>query len=724
MRVVVLEFANASSDKGLQALGKGLQSMLTTDLSKVKALSLIEREQLQTILAEQKLGQSGKVSKKTAARIGKLVGASYVLAGTYTVHGAKMRLDARLFAVESGKILLAEQITGERDAFFELEKSLVRKFIKALGVKLEPKERAGITRIHTADFQAFKHFSGAVRDYDARRYDKALEAMRAAMKIDADFGLARVMLGQYERVVAQMRAKVATLDLGKRELTAVARAKSADAYSLVLQKLHNIAGEKGKQSRFRRLAALHFLIGFHAPLNRTNERIYSFNRRLDKLLLRGHVDSLARRYYTEARPLFPDVPMFSTGALPPPSVELVEAHITDWVNALKRGGKRRKSALIANLVRVTQFVKLMDVDRQEAIALHKVALEGLVKLNAPARRRQSALRGLSERYLAVGDVASASGALTRMSASMTNTVQLKRVVSRLEKLGKVAKLLARTDKKASMNELITAGDGRIPTSLRYVTSGRPTKRLLGALTTARRLRPWSSRGGYVYFGDVPGYLIQGRHSLVTGPRRDGLRTDSIRYHRSLRRTGAKDALIVLGRSLRTRLDVSFQVLRQPSGDFWPIHPRRQATGLGDLKLDPGSPEITFVFGLRNAVPTRVRDVSTGESGYPNPTHGYGVRFAGNGKLALVELGKRTLALKPLDSRMQTKVLMRRSGMPFAKSKGRGVTVRIRAIKKGLQVTIGRRSTVFALPRPTMTDGFIGLHFRGVGYGEIRALRAK
>ncbi|MCO4764046.1 MAG: hypothetical protein KC502_21225, partial [Myxococcales bacterium] len=234
MRIAVLEFANASSDKGLQSLGKGLQSMLTTDLSKVRALSLIERGRLQAILAEQKLGASGHVDTKTAARIGKLAGASHLLAGTYTVHGAKMRLDGRLFAVEGGRVLLAEAITGEKDAFFELEKSLVRKLIKTLGVKLKPKERAGISRIHTADFAAFKRFSGGVAHFDAKRYEKALAAMRAAMKIDAEFKLARVTLGQYEQVIARIRAK---------------------ADSLVAQRLIAIAREKGDAKQPRRLAA-------------------------------------------------------------------------------------------------------------------------------------------------------------------------------------------------------------------------------------------------------------------------------------------------------------------------------------------------------------------------------------------------------------------------------------------------------------------------------------
>ena len=71
-RVAVLEFDNASAGRDLDPLGKGLQSMLTTDLGQVPQLELVERARLADVQAELKLGKSGALDPKTAARLGKL----------------------------------------------------------------------------------------------------------------------------------------------------------------------------------------------------------------------------------------------------------------------------------------------------------------------------------------------------------------------------------------------------------------------------------------------------------------------------------------------------------------------------------------------------------------------------------------------------------------------------------------------------------------------------
>src|SRR3954471_22755822 len=67
-RIAVVEFTNASTDKDLEALGKGLQSMVATDLAQVPGLRLVERERLKEVEAELKLGRSGQIDKSTAAR--------------------------------------------------------------------------------------------------------------------------------------------------------------------------------------------------------------------------------------------------------------------------------------------------------------------------------------------------------------------------------------------------------------------------------------------------------------------------------------------------------------------------------------------------------------------------------------------------------------------------------------------------------------------------------
>ena len=99
VRLAVLEFADASSEEAYGDLGKGLQSMLTTDLSNVPDTDMVERARLQEILSELELGESGKVAPATAAKIGQLSGATHLVDGSYTVVGENMRLDARLVEI-------------------------------------------------------------------------------------------------------------------------------------------------------------------------------------------------------------------------------------------------------------------------------------------------------------------------------------------------------------------------------------------------------------------------------------------------------------------------------------------------------------------------------------------------------------------------------------------------------------------------------------------------
>jgi curli biogenesis system outer membrane secretion channel CsgG len=62
--------------------GSDLSSMLTNELSSTEKFRVVERAKLAPVLEEQDLGASGRVSKGSAAKIGKLTGAKYLVMGT------------------------------------------------------------------------------------------------------------------------------------------------------------------------------------------------------------------------------------------------------------------------------------------------------------------------------------------------------------------------------------------------------------------------------------------------------------------------------------------------------------------------------------------------------------------------------------------------------------------------------------------------------------------
>src|SRR6266571_2787538 len=110
--IAVMPFDNGGSygqDKeNFDALQKGIAGMLISELAANPAARVVEREESEKLLAEQSLGASGKVTPETAAKIGKLVGARYVIAGTFIDFYGDFRLDARLVNVETSEIVKVE----------------------------------------------------------------------------------------------------------------------------------------------------------------------------------------------------------------------------------------------------------------------------------------------------------------------------------------------------------------------------------------------------------------------------------------------------------------------------------------------------------------------------------------------------------------------------------------------------------------------------------------
>ncbi|HKB81409.1 MAG TPA: CsgG/HfaB family protein [Thermoanaerobaculia bacterium] len=62
--------------------GRDLSGMLANELSATDKFRVVERSKLAPVLEEQDLGASGRVSKSSAAKVGKLTGARYLVMGT------------------------------------------------------------------------------------------------------------------------------------------------------------------------------------------------------------------------------------------------------------------------------------------------------------------------------------------------------------------------------------------------------------------------------------------------------------------------------------------------------------------------------------------------------------------------------------------------------------------------------------------------------------------
>jgi curli biogenesis system outer membrane secretion channel CsgG len=86
----VAEFRNdTSAGWWYGGAGNDLSAMLTNELASTEKFQVVERAKLGHVLQEQNLGASGRVSKSSAAKIGKLTGARYLVMGTVSAYDEK-----------------------------------------------------------------------------------------------------------------------------------------------------------------------------------------------------------------------------------------------------------------------------------------------------------------------------------------------------------------------------------------------------------------------------------------------------------------------------------------------------------------------------------------------------------------------------------------------------------------------------------------------------------
>ena len=131
-RVAVVDFENKSTWYWWgERLGEAAADVFVTELLQSGKFSVIEREKLNAVLAEQGLGASGAVTPQTAAQIGRLLGVQYILTGSVTqfsvsdvgggfrslgasVTTGKVVLDARLVNTTTGEIVVAEEAENQK----------------------------------------------------------------------------------------------------------------------------------------------------------------------------------------------------------------------------------------------------------------------------------------------------------------------------------------------------------------------------------------------------------------------------------------------------------------------------------------------------------------------------------------------------------------------------------------------------------------------------------
>lgn len=201
--IAVMPFENGGSygqDKEVfDALQVGMQQMLITEFAQNSQLRVVERGRIKDLLAEQDLGAGGRVDPNTAAKIGKLVGAKYMVMGGFLDLYGDMRIDARIVNVETGELVKTVKEQDKREKLYGMVVALANDITKGVNLPALPREAMEQRESRNVPTEALTLYSRGLLYQDRGNSQKAAELFTKALSVFPEYTEAQDALRQMKQ---------------------------------------------------------------------------------------------------------------------------------------------------------------------------------------------------------------------------------------------------------------------------------------------------------------------------------------------------------------------------------------------------------------------------------------------------------------------------------------------------------------------------------------------
>jgi curli biogenesis system outer membrane secretion channel CsgG len=201
--IAVLPFNNGGSygqgKEDFDALERGIAGMMISELAQNPAARVVEREEIQRLLDEQNLGAQGRVDAATAAKIGKLVGARYMVMGTFVDFYGDFRVDVRLINTETSEVVKTESERMQRDHLYDIIRNVAARLMKDANLPALNRQASEQRMSRQVPTEALTYYSRALLYQDRGQKDKAAEMFNRALAIFPEFAEAQAGLQRVQR---------------------------------------------------------------------------------------------------------------------------------------------------------------------------------------------------------------------------------------------------------------------------------------------------------------------------------------------------------------------------------------------------------------------------------------------------------------------------------------------------------------------------------------------
>lgn len=184
----VLPFDATRIDSTLRSLGFGIADLIATDIAMITRLRVVERGRLGDVLREQQLARGAAFDPSRAPRVGQLLKANRLLAGSLIANRSnQLVFQARLINAINGTVDTAVNATASLTDILEAEKQLTFQVLDRMGVVITPRERSLIEQRPTRNLAALLAYGQGVEEEINGNFAAARRSFRRAATLDPSF---------------------------------------------------------------------------------------------------------------------------------------------------------------------------------------------------------------------------------------------------------------------------------------------------------------------------------------------------------------------------------------------------------------------------------------------------------------------------------------------------------------------------------------------------------
>src|ERR1019366_10395231 len=189
--IAVLFFENQSRSLEIDWLREGLQDLLSTRLAQTPEITVLSRDQVDSL--EKRLGTS-LVSAESAWGLARDHGAQMLVTGRFPRLGNQIRVAVELYG-SGGKLMGRESfVVAKPDDLVAATDLLGLKLLGRAGIRPLPQE-AGLAAVMTDNLEAYRYYSQAVSLAQAYHNREALDLLEKAIALDPGFAMAQARIG-------------------------------------------------------------------------------------------------------------------------------------------------------------------------------------------------------------------------------------------------------------------------------------------------------------------------------------------------------------------------------------------------------------------------------------------------------------------------------------------------------------------------------------------------